>query len=261
MSIKKVLIGTLAIAALGFSLPADKAHAAGDAPKPPAQDWSFGGLFGTVDKASAQRGFQVYKEVCAGCHGLTYIHFRNLEGIGFTEDEVKAIAAEYEVEDGPDDEGEMFARPARPADRWPAPYPNDNAARAGNNGALPPELSLIVEARGIGTAGSDYIYGLLVGYTDPPSGESVSEGMSYNTYFPGHQIAMPPPLFEDGVEYADGTAATIAQQAMDVTTFLSWASEPNIDERKRTGVMVIIYLILLSALFYAAKRRVWAKIH
>ena len=244
------------LTALGAT--AATARAAETATDVPAQEWSFGGIFGTFDRASLQRGFQVYQEVCAACHSLDYIAFRNLAGIGFTEDEVKAIAFEYEVEDGPDEEGEMFTRPAIPSDRIPAPYPNENAARASNNGAYPPDLSLLVEAR---QDGANYIYALMTGYQEPPEDVELAEGMSFNAYFPGHQIAMPPPLLEDLVEYADGTAATVEQQAYDVTAFLAWASEPNLEERKQTGIKVIIFLLVLTGLTYVSKRRIWARLH
>lgn len=257
MRIKSLIAATAAFASL--TLGGHSAQAAGDAIAIPSQDWSFSGIFGTFDRASAQRGLQVYREVCASCHSLDYIAFRNLADLGYSEAEIKAIAAEYEVEDGPDDEGEMFMRPGTPADRFVAPFANENAARASNNGAYPPDLSLIVEAR----AGfEDYLYALLTGYQEePPAGVELMEGMYYNDYFSGHQIAMAPPLYEDGVEYADGTKASIAQQAKDVTTFLTWASEPMLEERKQTGVAVILFLIVASGLFYASKRKIWADVH
>ena len=235
---------------------ASPARSAGDAA--PAQHWSFSGLFGAFDRGALRRGFTVYKDVCAACHGLRLLSYRNLSDIGFSEDEVKAIAAEVEVQDGPDDEGEMFDRPGKPSDRFQSPFPNDNAARAANNGALPPDLSLIVKAR---LGGADYLSALLTGYAEPPPGMQLPEGMSYNAYFSGKQIAMPPPLADDGVEYADGTSATVAQQALDVTTFLAWAAEPELEERKRMGVKVVLFLLLLTGLLYVAKRRIWADLH
>ncbi|MEX2617345.1 MAG: cytochrome c1 [Alphaproteobacteria bacterium] len=224
----------------------------------PEQDWSFEGPFGTYDRASAQRGLQIYKEVCAGCHSLNMLYYRNLMDIGYSEAAVKAFAAEHEVQDGPNDEGEMFMRPALPSDRLVKPFANEQAARAANGGALPPDLSLMVEAR---VGGPDYLYALLTGYTDPPSDVTVMEGMSYNAYFPGHQIAMSPPLFEGGVEFADGTAATVEQMARDVTTFLAWASEPNMEERKAMGFKVMLFLIVFCGLLIAVKRKVWANVH
>jgi len=224
----------------------------------PSQEWSFNGPFGTFNRGELQRGFQVYKEVCATCHSLNFISFRNLTDLGFNENEVKAIAAEFQVEDGPNNEGEMFERAAIPSDMWPAPYPNDNAARASNNGALPPDLSLMVDAR---AGGADYLYALLSGYHETPQGKEIGEGMYYNAYYPGNQIAMPSPLVEDGVEYGDGTSATLVQQARDVTAFLAWATEPNMEQRKRMGVMVIIFLLVMTVLFYYSKKKIWSDVH
>jgi ubiquinol-cytochrome c reductase cytochrome c1 subunit len=224
----------------------------------PHQEWSFQGLFGTYDRAAVRRGFQVYKEVCAGCHALSLVRYRNLEAIGFSEDEVKAIAAEATVMDGPGDDGEMFERPGRPSDAFVAPFPNDNAAKAANGGALPPELSLMTKAR---VGGPDYVHAILTGYHEPPADIEMQPGLNYNAYFPGHQIAMPAPLAEDAVEYADGTPATVEQMAHDVTTFLNWAAEPELETRKQTGVKVLLFLIVFTGLLYATKRRVWAKVH
>ena len=224
----------------------------------PSQKWSFNGPFGTFDRGELQRGLQVYKEVCATCHSLNFISFRNLADLGFNEDEVKAIAAEFQVKDGPNNDGEMFERAAIPSDVWPAPYANDNAARASNNGALPPDLSLMVDAR---AGGADYIYALLSGYHETPAGKEVGEGMYYNAYYPGNQIAMPSPLVEDGVEYGDGTRATLVQQARDVSAFLAWATEPNMEQRKRMGVMVIIFLLVMTGLFYYSKKKIWSDVH
>jgi cytochrome c1 len=224
----------------------------------PETHWSFESIFGTYDRGAQQRGFLVYKNVCASCHGLRLVAYRNLMDIGIGEDEVKAIAAEYLVTDGPDGNGEMFDRPATPADRFVSPFPNDNAARASNNGALPPDLSLIAKAR---IGGPDYLHALLIGYEEAPPGVEVREGLYFNKYFPGHQIAMPPPLFEDAVEFSDGTPATVEQMAEDVTHFLAWAAEPNLEARHRTGVKVILFLLALTALAYAVKRKVWADVH
>lgn len=247
----------LTAAALVMSLGlATLAQAAGGA-KLPDHSWSFEGLFGEFDKPAIQRGFQVYQEVCASCHGVKYLSFRNLAEVGFDEDAVKAIAAEYDVEDGPDDEGEMYDRPGLASDRIPSPFPNDNAARASNNGALPPDLSLMAKAR---KGGANYLYALMTGYDDEPDDMEFADGMSYNNYFPGNQIAMPPPLFEDGVEYADGTEASVEQMAEDITHFLMWAAEPNLEERKRMGLKVMLFLLVLTALLYASKRMVWANV-
>ena len=258
MSIKKNLLAATIFLA-GAGLAADGAHAAGSGVELLSKTWSHDGVFGKFDKAAAQRGFQVYREVCAGCHSLDFVAFRNLRDLGFSEDEVKAVAAEYEVTDGPDDEGEMFERPGKPFDYLPAPYPNENAARAANGGAYPPDLSLIAKARADGT---NYVYSLLQGYSDePPAGIEVSEGMSYNAYFPGHQIAMAQPLYEEGVEYSDGTAATLEQHATDIATFLTWTAEPKLEERKGMGLKVMIFLVILTGLFYATKRKIWSDLH
>jgi ubiquinol-cytochrome c reductase cytochrome c1 subunit len=229
-----------------------------ETPPLPHQEWSFEGVFGTYDPASAQRGFQVYKEICSACHPVKHLHFRDLEAIGYTADEIKAIAATYQVTDGPNDQGQMFQRPGRPSDPIPGPFPNDKAARAGNNGALPPDQSLIVKAR---PGGPNYVYGILTGYKDAPAGFKMLAGMNYNEYFPGHQIAMPQPLSDNAVTFADGVTATLPQMAHDVVTFLTWASEPNLDDRHRTGFKVIGFLVVAAILFYAAKRKIWAPIH
>ncbi|MBC8339217.1 MAG: cytochrome c1 [Rhodospirillales bacterium] len=225
----------------------------------PARNWSFNGMFGTFDRGSLQRGLQVYQEVCAACHSLKLVAYRNLSAIGLNEDQIKKIAAEFEVQDGPNDEGEMYARPARPSDRFVAPFANDKAARASNNGALPPDLSLMTKAR---KGGADYLHALLTGYKEtPPDGVKMGEGMQYNVYFPGNQIAMAPPLAEDAVEYADGTKATAEQLAADVSTFLTWAAEPELEDRKRMGVKVLLFLLVLTAMMYALKRQIWADQH
>ena len=224
----------------------------------PRQEWSFEGVFGTYDLASLQRGFQVYKEVCSVCHPVKHLYFRNLAEIGYNEDEVKAIAAGYQVTDGPNDEGQMYQRPGRPSDPVPGPFPNDQAARAANNGALPPDQSLIVKAR---PGGPNYVYAILTGYKEAPEGFKMLEGMNYNEFFAGHQIAMPPPLSDNSVTFADGTPATVPQMAHDVTSFLTWAAEPNLDDRHRIGFKVIMFLIVAAGVFYAAKRKIWAPIH
>ena len=246
-----------AIVAAFVLIGSNPALAAGDAVAPPSIKWTFDGLFGSFDRAALRRGFQVYTEVCAACHSLRLVHYRNLTAIGFTEDQVKAIAAEFEVTDGPDAEGEMFDRPARPSDRVVSPFPNDNAARAANNGALPPDLSLVTKSR---IGGPDYIYGLMIGYKDEPEGMEMAEGMAYNMFFPGHQIAMPAPLSDEQVEYADGTEATVPQMANDVTAFLVWAAEPELEERKRMGVKVVLFLLLLTGMLFAVKRAVWSNV-
>ncbi|MAH85495.1 MAG: cytochrome c1 [Rhodospirillaceae bacterium TMED8] len=228
--------------------------AAGTAPQPPKQDWSFSGMFGTFDRPSTQRGLQVYREVCAGCHSLKQVDFRHLAGIGYSENQIKAFAAEADVVDGPNDEGEMFERPGIPADQLPNPYPNKKAAAASNNGKAPPDLSLMTKAR---FNGPDYVYALLTGYVDAPPELEVPDGGNYNTYYPGHIIAMANPLVDDGVEYQDGTKASIEQQARDVTTFLSWTAEPELEARKALGIKVLIFLIILTALLYRVKKVIW----
>lgn len=240
------------------ALAGGSVHAAGEAEQPPAMKWSFDGLFGTFDKASAQRGFQVYKEVCASCHALSLKSYRNLRDIGFSEDEVKAIAANYTVMDGPNDAGEMFERKARPSDHFVKPFPNEKAARAVNNGAYPPDLSLMVKAR---HDGSNYMHALLTGYSDPPAGVTLPDGMYYNKYFPGRQIAMPAPISTDSVTFADGTPGSVQQISADLTHFLSWVAEPELEKRKRLGIQVMLFLIVLTGMLYAVKRKVWADVH
>ncbi|MCH1426817.1 MAG: cytochrome c1, partial [Candidatus Puniceispirillaceae bacterium] len=238
-------------AALVATLLAGPALAAGGDVALTKRDWSFNGPFGTFDKAAMQRGFQVYREVCAGCHSMQYIAFRNFADLGYNEAEIKAIAAEYDVEDGPNDEGEMFTRPGIPADRMPSPYPNDNAARAGNGGALPPDLSLIAKAR---ANGPDYLYSLLIGYKEAPASMNVPDGMYYNDAYPGNLIAMPQPLYGDDVTYADGADASIEGSAADLTQFLMWAAEPKMEARKRIGVAVVFFLSIFVVLSVMAKR-------
>jgi len=255
---RQPVLGLLVAVLLGCAF-CGIASAQEEVPAAPHQQWSFEGVFGTYDRAEMQRGFQVYKEVCSACHPVKHLYYRDLEELGYTEDQVKGIAAQTQVTDGPNDQGEMFQRPARPSDRIPGPFPNDQAARAANNGALPPDLSLIAKAR---EGGPDYVYAILTGYKDPPAGVKLNPNMYYNEYFPGHQIAMPPPLTQaDQIKYADGTSATVPQMAHDVVSFLSWAAEPNLDERHRIGFKVILFLIIATGVFYAAKRKIWARVH
>ncbi len=220
--------------------------------------WPHEGAFATYDRAALQRGFQVYKEVCSACHSMKLLSYRNLEGIGFSADEVKAIAAEYTVTDGPNDDGEMFERTALPSDRFKSPFANDQAARAGNNGALPPDLSLIVKAR---VGHENYVYSVLTGYHEAPAGFHLADGMNYNVAFTGNQIAMPAPLSEDAVTYADGTKASVEQMSKDVVQFLAWAGDPHMESRKETGTKVMIFLFVLAGILYAAKRKMWSKMH
>jgi len=233
-------------------------HAAGDAPVPPAQEWSFNGMFGTYDKASMQRGLKVYREVCSACHSLKRVYFRNLEALGYNEGQIKALAAEYTVEDGPNEEGDMFDRPARPSDKFPSPFANKNAAKYANNGAYPLDLSLITKAR---LHGADYVRGLLTGYEEAPHGKELLEGQHYNKYMAGHIIAMAAPLSDDIVAYEDGTPQTVEQYATDVAHFLAWAAEPEMEERKQTGNKVLIFLIIFAGLMYAYKKKIWSDVH
>ncbi|ABV73258.1 Cytochrome c1, heme protein precursor [Rickettsia canadensis str. McKiel] len=219
--------------------------------------WSFDGVFGTVKREAAQRGFQVYKEVCSVCHGLNNLYYRNLKDIGFSDDEIKEIAKVYTVKDGPNDAGEMFDRPALPSDRFVTPYPNEQAARSANNGAYPPDLSLIIKAR---HDGANYIYSLLTGYKEPPADFKLMQGTHYNPYFPSEQIAMPPPLTDGQVTYMDGTNASVEQMSHDVTVFLQWAAEPEMEHRKAMGLKVMMFLVVFTIFFYIAKNRIWSNL-
>ncbi|MCI5048902.1 MAG: cytochrome c1 [Rickettsiales bacterium] len=236
---------------------ANPALAAGDVKHPKHVKWSFDGVFGKFDRQSIQRGLQVYREVCASCHGLKRVAFRTLTDVGFSEDEVKALAAEYTFVDGPNDDGEMFDRPGRPSDKFPSPYDNENAARAVNNGAYPPDMSLLVKAR---HDGANYIYSLMTGYEEAPEHVQLGDGQHYNPYFPGGKLAMPEQILDGTVDYQDGTEATQEQMAKDVVAFLQWAAEPEMEDRKRMGVKVMLFLIVFTVLFYLAKKRIWARI-
>ena len=247
----------LATSLVALSAPA-VLHAEGDQKAPHKLSWAFDGIFGTVDKQAAQRGLQVYKEVCSACHSLNRIAFRNLEEIGFSEAEVKALAASYQIGDGPNDNGEMFQRPGKPSDGFPAPYPNDNAARSIHNGALPPDLSLIIKAR---KEAPNYIHSLLTGYGPAPADVKLEAGQYFNPYFPSGKLNMPPPLSDGQVTYADGTPATVDQMASDVVTFLQWTAEPEMEARKEMGLKVIIFLAFFTAFMYIAKRNIWKRIH
>jgi ubiquinol-cytochrome c reductase cytochrome c1 subunit len=246
-----------AAAAATIALSASSAQAAGGGIHYESQEWSFSGIFGTIDHAAAQRGYQVYKDVCAGCHSMNLVSFRNLEGIGLPEATIKALASQAEIATINGD-GEVVMRPRLPSDRFPAPFANPQAARASNNGALPPDLSLMAKAR---ANGPNYLFALLTGYQEAPGDMTMSEGMYYNAAFPGHQIAMAPPLAADLVEFSDGTEATVEQMAHDLTTFLMYAAEPHMDERKRTGLKVVLFLFVLTILLYFVKKKVWADLH
>ena len=224
----------------------------------PQHEWSFEGITGTFDRGALQRGYQVYSEVCSGCHSMKLLYYRDLIDIGFSEDQVKAIASEFTVIDGPNDEGEMFERDARPADRFVSPYLNDNEARANNNGAYPPDLSVITKAK---KDGANYIYNLLLGYKDPPADMEVGEGMYYNIYMAGNQIAMPQPIYDESVDYADGTNNSAEQIAEDLVVFLTWAAEPELEVRKNLGIKVILFFIILGFIIFLAKNRLWREVH
>ena len=222
-------------------------------------NWSFKGIFGTFDRASLQRGYQVYQEVCSGCHSAQYLSYRNLSEKGgpeFSVEEAKAIAAQFEVEDGPNSDGEMFTRLGRLSDKFVKPYPNVEASTAANGGAYPPDMSVLAKAR---KGGADYIYSLLLGYEEAPTGFELDEGVYYNKYMSGNKIKMTAPLSDGLVEYSDGTQSTTAQMAKDVTTFLVWAAEPHLESQHRMGFKVIIYLIILLTLVYMSKQKVWSR--
>jgi ubiquinol-cytochrome c reductase cytochrome c1 subunit len=250
------LLGAFALGAT-LALNPVTARAAGEAIPVPNVNFSFEGYLGTFDRGGLQRGFQVYKEVCSACHSMRLLSYRNLLEIGLSEAQVRAIAATFQVTDGPNEQGEMFERPARLSDRFRRPFANEQAARAANNGAYPPDLSVIVKAR---AGAADYIHALLTGYADPPEGFQLMDGMNYHKYFPGHQIAMPNVLNPGQVEYADGTEASVEQMARDVTTFLAWASEPELEQRRQMGVRIILFLVVLGGLTYAVKRKIWADV-
>lgn len=240
---------------IGFS---PVAQAAGDAPKPPTHEWSFNGPFGYYDKAAMQRGYKIYREVCASCHSMKHMYFRNLEALGYNENQIKNIASEYSVQDGPDDEGEMFDRPAKPSDGFPAPFANDKAAAYANDGAVPPDLSLITKAR---MNGPDYLYALMTGYQEPPHGADVVEGKHWNKYFPGHNISMAPPLSDDLVAYEDGSAQTVEQYSKDLVQFMMYAADPHMEARKKAGFRVILFLLVFAGIMYAVKKKIWAELH
>jgi cytochrome c1 len=225
------------------------------------QDWSFEPPFGVFDSAQLQRGYQVYSKVCANCHSMNLLSYRNLGEPGgpeFSEKAVDVLASQVQITDGPNDKGEMFQRPGRPSDRFKSPYANEQIARNMNNGALPPDLSVIAKAR---PGGADYLYALLTGYKEPPAGFELTPRMHYNTAFPGHQIAMPPPLFDGAVAYTDGTPRTLDNYAKDVSAYLMWAAEPKLEERHKTGTRVMIFLAVFALILYLAKRSVWSRLH
>ncbi len=280
------LFAVAAVVGLTMALPVSAQEAGGGTlptefplKKPPLMKWSFAGFFGTYDQAQLQRGFQVYKEVCSACHSMNLVDFRNLGDPGgphFTEAEVKALAASYQVTDGPNDAGDMFQRAGKPYDHLPAPFANTEAAAAANGGAAPPDLSVIAKARavkrgliwglldfftGYQEAGPDYIHALLTGFTDPPPGVKVPDGTYYNPYFHAAiSLHMPPPLSDGQVTYSDGSPQTVDQYAKDVAAFLMWTAEPHLMERKRVGFMTMIFLVVFAGLMYLTKKRVWSDV-
>ena len=290
---KSTLAAVVFPAAIGLGLPAlaeDAAPAAAPEPaaaseahfpilRPELHSWSFAGPFGKFDTAQLQRGYQIYKEVCSACHSMKYLSFRNLGdegGPAFTEDEVKSLAATFQIQDGPNEAGEMFQRAGKPADHFPSPFPNPEAAAAANGGAAPPDLSLIAKARGAPRGivwalldfftqyqegGPDYVHALLTGFRDPPAGVTVPEGTYYNPYFlAAPSLKMPPPLSADAVTYTDGTPQTVDQYARDVAAFLMWTAEPHLVARKRIGFEVTIFLLVFAGLMYLTKKKVWSNV-
>jgi ubiquinol-cytochrome c reductase cytochrome b/c1 subunit len=276
LKVKTAAVASAAIAAglLALALTSNPAAAQASEPPPPRNSWSFAGPFGKFDRGQLQRGFAVYHEVCQTCHSLKLVAFRNLGDAGgpeFSAAQVAAIAAEYMIKDGPNDQGEMFERPGRPADYFPPPFPNDQTARLAF-GAVPPDMSVLAKARQYERGfpwfvvdifvpyqelGIDYIVALLKGYTPKPPDMTMPAGMQYNVYFPGHAIGMPPPLTDGRVTYTDGAPQTVDQYAKDIAAFLMWGAEPSLDARKRIGFQVIIYLLVLSCLLYFTKKKIW----
>jgi len=257
---KLVLAGTVALATLAGAT----AVAEESAPALPKHEWDFKGPFGTYDRAAAQRGFQIYKEVCSACHSFNMLSYRNLEELGLTEDQVKGLVADVQVPDIGDD-GSAIERPARPSDHFKKPFPNELAAAAANGGKAPPDLSVMIKAR---EGGPDYVHGILTGYvpfeklTPQQIKEfNVTADDHFNLYYPGHRIAMPPPLSDGQITYVDGTKNTLEQEVSDVVEFLAWSSEPHLEARNRTGVRVILFLLVMAGLMYALKRAVWADKH
>jgi ubiquinol-cytochrome c reductase cytochrome c1 subunit len=249
--IRTLLLATVLCAAPGA------ARAQSETPAPPKQEWSFSGPFGRYDLAAARRGFQVYSESCAACHKLTWLHYRDLTGIGLTEAQIKALTAKINVPAGLDAQGAPVNKPATPASFFAAPFPTDEAARAALNGALPPDLSLAASTH---ANGPDYIVALLTGYENPPAGTTLADGMSYNAYFPGHQIAMPPPLTDRQFAYPDRTVSTVGQNARDVAEFLAWSANPEMPQRKHLGFLAVVYFLAMAGIAYLLQRRIWARV-
>jgi ubiquinol-cytochrome c reductase cytochrome b/c1 subunit len=276
MKLKTTILALAAAAAFGSAFIGSAR--ANDAEAPPRLKWSFHGPFGIYDRAQIQRGFKIYREVCSTCHGLSLLAFRDLAdptGPGFSQGQVEAIAAEYKIKDGPDEKGNMFERSGRPADHFPSPFANDQAARATYNGSVPPDFSVLAKARGYERGfpwfvfdiftqyqehGVDYIAALLKGYEKPPAGFQLPPGSQYNKYFPAKSINMPPPLSNGQVDYTDGTPATLEQYSQDVAAFMMWAAEPKLVERKSLGFRVMIFLLAFAGLLYFTKKKVWSTV-
>ncbi len=252
----KKSILTLAVASC--ALMAQPVYASESAHATPKQHWHFDGMFGTYDRDALQRGLKVYREVCAACHSLKRVYYRNLEDLGYDEGQIKNIASQANIHDGPNEEGEMFDRPGLPSDHFVSPFANDKAAAASNGGALPPDLSLIVKAR---HGGPNHVYGILTGYGHPPEGVTLLPGQNWNSQMAGNIIAMAPPLSDGQVAYEDGVPQTVDQYARDVAEFLTWASDPSMEDRKRTGLKVLIFLAVFAGIMYGVKRKIWAKVH
>ena len=247
------------ITLVGFSASRVQASSEGDTPLP-NKTWHFDGALGSFDKAALQRGFKIYKQVCSTCHSMKQMYYRDLTGLGYTGDEVKAIASEFTVMDGPNDEGEMFERAGLPSDHFVSPFANTKAAAYANNGAVPPDLSLITKAR---AGGPTYVYSVLTGYEETPHDMEgkILAGQHYNKYMKGHIIAMAAPLSDGIIAYEDGSPETLEQYAEDVSTFLHWASDPHMQQRKRLGIKVFLYLLAFAGVMYATKRKVWFDKH
>ena len=256
-SLRSVLTAAFAPVVLAATLAVGSLPARAQEPMP-NEKWSFERLFGSYDLAAAQRGFQIYSSVCSNCHSMNLLHYRDLSGIGLDKAQIEAVAAAVTVPDGVDDQGNPKQGPATPADQFKSPFANDAAAKAANNGAVPPDLSLMVNAR---EGGPNYVYGILTGFVPAPPGFKVGEGLYYNKMFPGHQIHMPPPLQDGTVDYTDGTSDKLPQEAHDVITFLAWAANPELVERKQVGVRVILFLVFMTGITYAVKRKVWSDVH
>jgi len=280
-SIKTLIVAAAFAGLFGGAAFAQHAH---ETVTPPRNSWSFAGPFGSYDETQLQRGFKVFHEVCSNCHSMSKITFRTLAekgGPGFTKEQVTALAATFKVKDGPNDAGDMFERPGRPADFWPSPFPNTQAAAAANGGAAPPDFSVIAKARTYERGfpwfvfdiftqfqeqGVDYIAALLPGYEDAPEGMTVPDGKYYNKYFPGNVISMPPPLQDGAVTYlkgADGkpqAPETVQQYAKDVAAFLMWAAEPHMEQRKEMAFRIMVFLLVFAGLLYFTKKKIWANV-